>query len=48
LESGGNEVCGEDWRNKIDPEVAQDLKKYRSYKPDSVRDLLRAIRNKVH
>lgn len=31
----------------IDHEVAIDLRKYRSYRGESVRDLLRALRNKV-
>lgn len=38
---------GNDWKDLIEPEIADDLKKYRTYRPDSVRDLLRALRNKV-
>jgi serine/threonine-protein kinase/endoribonuclease IRE1 len=35
-----------DWRDHICSEVAMDLRKYRTYKGQSVRDLLRALRNK--
>lgn len=45
------ESCGVlrgDWRSVIDSEVAEDLRKYRNYRGDSVRDLLRALRNKKH
>lgn len=45
------ESCGVlrgDWRTVIDSEVAEDLRKYRNYRGDSVRDLLRALRNKKH
>ncbi|KAK9500618.1 hypothetical protein O3M35_001853 [Rhynocoris fuscipes] len=48
LEKGGECVCNGDWRKLIDPEVVEDLGKYRSYRGDSVRDLLRALRNKRH
>lgn len=47
LETRGERVTGDDWRSHIDLEVAIDLRKYRSYRGDSVRDLLRALRNKV-
>lgn len=47
LESGAPRVVQDDWRLHIDVEVATDLRKYRSYRGDSVRDLLRALRNKV-
>jgi hypothetical protein len=40
-------VVRDDWRKVIDIEVAQDLRKYRNYHGRSVRDLLRALRNKV-
>ncbi|CAG7727004.1 unnamed protein product [Allacma fusca] len=48
LESGETkeEVVKTDWRNHICAEVALDLRKYRTYKGNSVRDLLRALRNK--
>ncbi|XP_011630520.1 serine/threonine-protein kinase/endoribonuclease IRE1 isoform X1 [Pogonomyrmex barbatus] len=48
LETCGEHVTGDDWRLYIDLEVATDLRKYRSYRGESVRDLLRALRNKKH
>ncbi|KAF6202382.1 hypothetical protein GE061_004781 [Apolygus lucorum] len=48
LEEGGEAVCCGDWKQFIDPEVSEDLGKYRSYRGDSIRDLLRALRNKKH
>ncbi|CAL7941148.1 unnamed protein product [Xylocopa violacea] len=48
LESDNNRVVQGDWRLLIDVEVATDLRKYRSYRGESVRDLLRALRNKKH
>lgn len=47
LESNSMRVLQGDWRLIIDIEVATDLRKYRSYRGESVRDLLRALRNKV-
>lgn len=47
IESNSSRVVQGDWILLIDKEVASDLRKYRSYKGDSVRDLLRALRNKV-
>lgn len=47
LEMGNSIVLKGDWRDQIEPEIAEDLRKYRSYRSDSVRDLLRALRNKV-
>lgn len=47
LEKGNRRVVQGDWRLHIDVEVAADLRKYRSYRGESVRDLLRALRNKV-
>jgi len=37
-----------DWLNQLDPAVRSDLRLHRTYKGRSVRDLLRAIRNKKH
>jgi len=37
-----------DWQEQLDPAVRADLRKHRTYKGKSVRDLLRAIRNKKH
>ncbi|XP_012058791.1 PREDICTED: serine/threonine-protein kinase/endoribonuclease IRE1 [Atta cephalotes] len=48
LETYSERVTGDDWRLYIDFEVATDLRKYRSYRGESVRDLLRALRNKKH
>lgn len=49
LEKGADTVCGKegDWRLNVDNEIVADLRKYRTYRGDSVRDLLRAFRNKV-
>lgn len=47
LESNGKIVVRYDWRVYIHHEVAKDLRKYRTYRGESVRDLLRAFRNKV-
>lgn len=40
-------VCG-GWREKICDALKEDLRKFRTYKSFSVRDLLRAMRNKKH
>ncbi|KAH7643782.1 serine/threonine-protein kinase/endoribonuclease ire1-like protein [Dermatophagoides farinae] len=48
LEQGSLDVCRGDWRRCITIELQEDLRKFRSYKGHSVRDLLRAIRNKRH
>uniref|UniRef100_A0A224Z8L0 non-specific serine/threonine protein kinase n=1 Tax=Rhipicephalus zambeziensis TaxID=60191 RepID=A0A224Z8L0_9ACAR len=48
LERGGFEVVRGDWRDHITEELQKDLRKYRTYKGHSVRDLLRAMRNKKH
>lgn len=47
LENDGEKIVLYDWKAHIHEEVASDLKKYRSYHGSSVRDLLRALRNKV-
>ncbi|XP_043198900.1 serine/threonine-protein kinase/endoribonuclease IRE1-like [Amphibalanus amphitrite] len=46
LERRGWEVTGGNWRERIDSFILDDLGKFRSYRPSSVRDLLRALRNK--
>jgi len=46
LEQGGREVIKIDWRRVITQPLQEDLKKFRSYRGHSVRDLLRAMRNK--
>lgn len=48
LEYDNIDVCCGDWRRWISVELQEDLRKFRSYKGSSVRDLLRAIRNKRH
>ncbi|CAG9763228.1 unnamed protein product [Ceutorhynchus assimilis] len=48
LEHNCKPIVKNDWRLHIHEEVAKDLRKYRTYKGDSVRDLLRALRNKKH
>jgi len=48
IERYGNLVTKGDWQEQLDPAVRNDLRKHRTYKGKSVRDLLRAIRNKKH
>nr|XP_033816601.1 serine/threonine-protein kinase/endoribonuclease IRE1 isoform X2 [Geotrypetes seraphini] len=48
LEKGGRQVVKMDWREHITVPLQTDLRKFRSYKGGSVRDLLRALRNKKH
>ncbi|XP_028674786.1 LOW QUALITY PROTEIN: serine/threonine-protein kinase/endoribonuclease IRE1 [Erpetoichthys calabaricus] len=48
LENGGRKVVKQDWRAQITVPLQTDLRKFRSYKGGSVRDLLRAMRNKRH
>ncbi|KAJ8404258.1 hypothetical protein AAFF_G00340310 [Aldrovandia affinis] len=48
LERGGRAVVKGDWRKNITVPLQTDLRKFRSYKGRSVRDLLRAMRNKKH
>ncbi|XP_056629573.1 serine/threonine-protein kinase/endoribonuclease IRE1 isoform X2 [Diorhabda sublineata] len=48
LEADSNYIVKSNWRVHIHEEVASDLKKYRSYQENSLRDLLRALRNKKH
>ncbi|XP_018429302.1 PREDICTED: serine/threonine-protein kinase/endoribonuclease IRE1, partial [Nanorana parkeri] len=48
LERGGRDVVKLDWREHITVPLQTDLRKFRSYKGRSVRDLLRALRNKKH
>ncbi|XP_043926387.1 serine/threonine-protein kinase/endoribonuclease IRE1 [Protopterus annectens] len=48
LEKGGRSVVKMDWRENITVPLQTDLRKYRTYKGGSVRDLLRAMRNKKH
>ncbi|KAJ3415687.1 bifunctional endoribonuclease/protein kinase ire1 [Chytridiales sp. JEL 0842] len=48
LERGANKAIGPDWYRKIDRMLLDNLGKYRKYDGASVRDLLRALRNKKH
>ncbi|KAK7174133.1 hypothetical protein R3I93_001346 [Phoxinus phoxinus] len=48
LERGGRVVVKADWRDHITVPLQTDLRRFRSYKGGSVRDLLRAMRNKKH
>uniref|UniRef100_A0A803K5E8 Serine/threonine-protein kinase/endoribonuclease IRE1 n=2 Tax=Xenopus tropicalis TaxID=8364 RepID=A0A803K5E8_XENTR len=48
LERGGRSVVRMDWKQHITVPLQTDLRKFRSYKGNSVRDLLRALRNKKH
>ncbi|XP_041941366.1 serine/threonine-protein kinase/endoribonuclease IRE1-like [Alosa sapidissima] len=48
LERGGRAVVMGDWREHITVPLQTDLRKFRSYKGGSVRDLMRAMRNKKH
>lgn len=47
LEKDADKIIGHDWYRRIDRVVAQDLRKFRKYDGKRVRDLLRALRNKV-
>jgi hypothetical protein len=48
LERGAVKIVGDNWSKKIDRLLQDDLAKRRSYEFSSVRDLLRAMRNKKH
>uniref|UniRef100_A0A8D1JET1 Serine/threonine-protein kinase/endoribonuclease IRE2 n=1 Tax=Sus scrofa TaxID=9823 RepID=A0A8D1JET1_PIG len=48
LEAGGTEVVRSDWHKHISVPLQSDLRRFRWYKGTSVRDLLRAVRNKKH
>ncbi|XP_074052350.1 serine/threonine-protein kinase/endoribonuclease IRE2 isoform X2 [Macrotis lagotis] len=48
LEAGSKIVVKQNWHNHISGPLQSDLRKFRSYKGTSVRDLLRAMRNKRH
>lgn len=47
LERAAHDVVRGIWRNHVDPVVMEDLRRHRTYQGRSVRDLLRALRNKV-
>ncbi|XP_050340716.1 serine/threonine-protein kinase/endoribonuclease IRE1 [Bactrocera neohumeralis] len=48
LEKNGRCIVRGDWNAHVDPLITEDLRKYRGYMGASVRDLLRALRNKKH
>ncbi|XP_054726618.1 serine/threonine-protein kinase/endoribonuclease IRE1 [Anastrepha obliqua] len=48
LEKNGRYIVRNDWNAHVDPLITDDLRKYRGYMGASVRDLLRALRNKKH
>ncbi|ORX39751.1 hypothetical protein BD324DRAFT_614856 [Kockovaella imperatae] len=48
LEDDAASVVGKDWYSRLDKVFTNNLGKYRKYKGNSVRDLLRAMRNKKH
>jgi len=48
LEKGGIDVVKGEWRRHLTKELQDDLRKCRNYRGASVRDLLRALRNKRH
>ncbi|XP_062036036.1 serine/threonine-protein kinase/endoribonuclease IRE2 [Lepus europaeus] len=48
LEAGGCAVVRHNWHRHISAPLQTDLRRFRSYKGTSVRDLLRAMRNKKH
>lgn len=48
LEAENYKVVRENWYKHISAPLQEDLKRFRSYKGTSVRDLLRAMRNKKH
>uniref|UniRef100_A0A0K0E8C3 non-specific serine/threonine protein kinase n=1 Tax=Strongyloides stercoralis TaxID=6248 RepID=A0A0K0E8C3_STRER len=48
LEEKSYGVVSRNWRNLICKYLSEDLRKFRSYRYDTIRDLLRAIRNKKH
>ncbi|KAL4569097.1 hypothetical protein LXL04_024725 [Taraxacum kok-saghyz] len=47
LESKGHVALGGRWDEKMEPEFINNIGRYRRYKYNSVRDLLRVIRNKL-
>ncbi|KAI8584377.1 hypothetical protein K450DRAFT_219550 [Umbelopsis ramanniana AG] len=48
LEANAPQVVGRDWYKRLDRVVVNDLGKFRKYDAGSIRDLLRALRNKKH
>jgi serine/threonine-protein kinase/endoribonuclease IRE1 len=48
LERNAKAIIRDDWKQHLDENLKEDLRKHRDYLSISVRDLLRAIRNKRH
>jgi serine/threonine-protein kinase/endoribonuclease IRE1 len=48
LETNASLIVGNDWYARLDKVFIENLGKFRKYDPRSVRDLLRALRNKKH
>lgn len=48
LEKNSKYITRNDWNLHLDDSITSDLRKYRGYHGNSVRDLLRALRNKVN
>jgi serine/threonine-protein kinase/endoribonuclease IRE1 len=47
LETGAQQVVGNDWHSRLDRTFIDNLGKFRKYDGRSVQDLMRALRNKV-
>lgn len=47
LERNAVYIVKDDWNTQLEPQITNDLRKFRGYQGGSVRDLLRALRNKV-
>lgn len=48
LESSAPVALGAKWDEKMEPNFINNIGRYRRYKYDSVRDLLRVLRNKLN
>ena len=48
VEAVAKAAIGKDWGSKLDKVLMSDLRKHRTYRTKSLRDLLRVIRNKAH
>ena len=48
VERNRSDILPKNWLEYLDDNVREDLTKHRTYKGNSVRDLLRALRNKKH
>ncbi|KAL9238083.1 hypothetical protein vseg_012556 [Gypsophila vaccaria] len=48
LEATASEALGGKWDDKLEPSFLSNISRYRRYKYDSVRDMLRVIRNKLN